>query len=59
MNGLGSERKKESGVTAPHSTWLRWILIAWLGASLLFAHGCHGDEDHELFTRIVALLIGG
>ena len=25
------------------------LLAAWLLASLLFAHGCHGDADHELF----------
>ena len=27
---------------------LQGILLAWLFASILFAHGCHGDEDHEL-----------
>ena len=27
------------------------ILLA-LAAQLLFAHGCHGDEDHELFGLI-------
>ena len=26
------------------------LLIAWLLASMLFAHGCHGNEDHELFA---------
>jgi hypothetical protein len=25
------------------------LLLAWLLASMLFAHGCHGNEDHELF----------
>jgi hypothetical protein len=28
---------------------LKLLLAAWLLASLLFAHGCHGNEDHELF----------
>ncbi len=28
---------------------LKWALAAWVLASLLFAHGCHGNEDHELF----------
>jgi hypothetical protein len=27
---------------------LQGILLAWLFASILFAHGCHGNEDHEL-----------
>jgi hypothetical protein len=25
-----------------------------LGGLLLLAHGCHGDEDHELFVRLIA-----
>jgi hypothetical protein len=29
------------------------VLIA-LAAQLLFAHGCHGDEDHELLDAAVA-----
>ena len=37
------------------SACLKWLLAAWLLGSLLFAHGCHGpDEDHELFTALVA-----
>jgi hypothetical protein len=28
---------------------LQGILLVWLFASILFAHGCHGNEDHELF----------
>ncbi len=31
---------------------LKWALAVWVLASLLFAHGCHGDEDHELFGVI-------
>jgi hypothetical protein len=27
-----------------------------LGGYLLFAHGCHGDEDNELFARAVGAL---
>jgi hypothetical protein len=27
----------------------RWLLLAALLGQLVFAHGCHGDEDHELF----------
>ena len=29
---------------------LRWGLLALLAGYLLFAHGCHGDEDNELFA---------
>jgi hypothetical protein len=28
---------------------MQGLLLAWLFASILFAHGCHGNEDHELF----------
>ncbi len=31
---------------------LKWTLAAWVLASLLFAHGCHGNEDHELWGAI-------
>jgi hypothetical protein len=30
----------------------RLVLVVLLVARLLFAHGCHGDEDHELFGAI-------
>jgi hypothetical protein len=37
--------------------WGRWLLLA-AGAGLLgyllFCHGCHGDEDNELFARAAA-----
>jgi len=29
----------------------RALLVALIG-QLLFAHGCHGDEDHELFSTV-------
>jgi hypothetical protein len=36
---------------APSCLWVwSWCAILLLGAFLLFAHGCHGDEDTELFT---------
>jgi hypothetical protein len=28
------------------------LFAAFVLASLLFAHGCHGNEDNELFTAI-------
>jgi hypothetical protein len=30
--------------------WIRWLILALLGGYLLFCHGCHGDEDDELFA---------
>lgn len=33
----------------------KWLIAAFVLASLLFAHGCHGDEDHELFTMLISL----
>ena len=35
---------------------LRWLALAWVGAGLLFAHGCHGNEDHELFTALARVI---
>lgn len=38
-------------------TWVRRGALALLTAHLLFAHGCHGDEDHELFG-VVRVVVG-
>jgi hypothetical protein len=32
--------------------WLRGLVILLLGGYLLFSHGCHGDEDTELFCPL-------
>jgi hypothetical protein len=34
----------------------RWLILAALAAQLVFAHGCHGDEDHELFGIVGRLV---
>jgi hypothetical protein len=31
-----------------------WLLAALFAGYLLFAHGCHGDEENELFARLRA-----
>lgn len=36
---------------------LRAVIFGGLLASILFAHGCHGDEDHELFGAAVQRLV--
>jgi hypothetical protein len=41
--------------SAGRSGW--WFAAFLLAAGLLiFAHGCHGDEDNELFTAIATLV---
>lgn len=50
---IGSGRGPEPTAAAP-SAWIGrryfWPLLL-LAGYLLFAHGCHGDEDNELFAR--------
>jgi hypothetical protein len=29
-----------------------WLALALLAGYLLFCHGCHGDEDNELFIGV-------
>jgi hypothetical protein len=38
--------------------WL-WLPMALLLGYLLFAHGCHGDEDNELFMRLQRTTVPG
>jgi hypothetical protein len=41
--------------------WIYVMAALLLGGYLLFAHGCHGDEDNELFAaaRAVPGVSGG
>ena len=34
---------------APRRRW-GWVVLALAAGYLLFCHGCHGDEDNELFV---------
>ena len=36
----------------PATHWTRWLTVILLGGYLLFCHGCHGEEDNELFTEL-------
>jgi len=36
---------------------LKYVFAAALLGSLLFAHGCHGNEDTELFTSFVEWIV--
>ena len=38
--------------TAPRRRRRMWLAVALLAGYLLFCHGCHGDEDNELFTSM-------
>lgn len=33
---------------------LRYAVVAAIALYLVFCHGCHGDEDHELFCSPLA-----
>jgi hypothetical protein len=35
-------------------SWWRFALFLLAAGLLIFAHGCHGDEDNELFTSAVS-----
>jgi len=47
-----SAKRKQVLCSRPSFLILKWALAAWVLASLLFAHGCHGNQDHELFDAI-------
>jgi len=47
-----SPPKKESHTSHMFQA-LKYAFAAALLCSLLFAHGCHGNEDNELFTSLV------
>lgn len=36
---------------APSRRWGTWPVLLLLAGYVLFCHGCHGDEDNELFSR--------
>jgi hypothetical protein len=38
------------------SGWIYGLVFLLLGGYLLFAHGCHGDEDNELFANLKSLV---
>jgi hypothetical protein len=46
-----------SPITNP-SFLLRVTAMIMLSGFLLLAHGCHGDEDNELFARIISIVTG-
>lgn len=37
----------------------RWLMLTVLSFYLVFAHGCHGDEDNELFAVVKAAHVTG
>lgn len=41
-----------SGPLGARPWWGRWLVAGLLGGYLLVAHGCHGDEDNELWARL-------
>ncbi|HEY1861023.1 MAG TPA: hypothetical protein VGG61_11745 [Gemmataceae bacterium] len=45
-------KTSQARLSAP--PWLRWAGFLLLSGYLLFNHGCHGDEDNELFAALRA-----
>src|SRR5438034_8075882 len=45
-----SSCSRTAGVPAALRAWRPWAVLLLLAGYLLFCHGCHGDEDNELFT---------
>jgi len=62
---LPRERGEERGTQSPPPanaggsliTVAKLVIAAFVLASLLFAHGCHGNEDHELFTAFTQWVV--
>jgi hypothetical protein len=54
---LGGPPRSAGLAREAHVPLLRWprgggFLLLLLAGYLLFCHGCHGDEDNELFTAL-------
>src|ERR1700682_4059647 len=52
MRLLNHSRQGDETMAPSIWTWSRAAVFLALSAYLLFAHGCHGDEDHELFAPV-------
>ena len=46
----------EPAPTGPPRRWWQFAPLLLLAGYLLFAHGCHGDEDNELFAAVRSFL---
>jgi hypothetical protein len=46
------ETARKSAPPGPPRPWKRWLAAVALGGYLLYCHGCHGDEDNELFALL-------
>jgi len=60
--GAPSRQQESAPVPAangPLMTVIRVVTLLLLAGFLLFAHGCHGDEDNELFAHLVELTSAG
>ena len=60
MTGLREDRSAPAAAAAGVCRFLaRYGLALLLAGYLLFAHGCHGDEDNELFTAAATCVVSG
>jgi hypothetical protein len=47
---IGPNRRDQSGGSPRRYRF--WLALLLLAGYLLFAHGCHGDEDNELLMKL-------
>jgi hypothetical protein len=52
IRGIRPKRTVGPVVRSAPRRWRRRLLGALVIGYLLFCHGCHGDEDTELFTKM-------
>lgn len=52
MEGLRSNRSAAAPCTRRVDALARWAILIGLSLYLVFCHGCHGDEDNELFATL-------
>ena len=55
----GAQGQAVPAANGPLMTVIRVVTLLLLAGFLLFAHGCHGDEDNELFAHLVELTSAG
>jgi hypothetical protein len=56
LSSDATEEASERTNVAPASRWRFAFALALLTGLLILAHGCHGDEDRELFAALLGVL---
>jgi hypothetical protein len=50
MGARWAWKTNEEAHVSPLPRWLIWPALALAAALFLFCHGCHGDDDNELYA---------